>query len=283
MPDTHTAAQAASPSNGTANGGPSKPTSGQRSSPYPSFSLQQSLELTNTIYESYGDNAYVTREQAAALIHQSASSVQSKMSTAVQYGLLALKPKVGYKVSDLFIKWKRPISDEQHKEAMLTAFRNPPLYKALIGQFDGGMLPLAGPLANLLRQNHRIFDTACDEAAQIFIDNATHLGVLGPDKHLRVNATGAPSEQSPPESRGDGGGDDGQFVPVEVMNPNPHAVDGTRIADGLKTPHSQPNAEVLNVKLKGGKTATVIMPHDVTSNDIDLLLEWVELYKKSRD
>lgn len=57
---------------------------------------------------------------------------------------------------------------------------------------------VAGPLANLLRQNHRIYDSACDEAAQIFIANANYLGVLDADKHLRVNGTAPTASTAPP-------------------------------------------------------------------------------------
>lgn len=280
MNDTNTAAPAAAPSNGATDPAAPKAPVAQRSSPYPSFTIQQSLDLTKAIYDNYGSNFDVTREQTAQVLNQSTTSVQSKMSTAVQYGWLTLKPKIGYRVSDLFIKWMRPISEEQKNEAMLTSFRNPGLYQALITKFDGNVLPPANLLANILRQDHRIYDSACDEAARIFIENANFLGVLGSDKHLRLNSRTSNMEQPAPPAGEDGARQDVVVLSAEVVQPRDES--GQR-QKHTPPPPADPETETMVVPLKGKRRASIILPTGMTANDCDLLIDWINVYKKSMD
>lgn len=281
MTDTTSAEQAIVP--GGASQSPAKP-SAQRSSPYPSFTIQQSLEMTRTIYETYGSNFYVTREQVADLLKISSATVQSRMSTAVQYGLLELKPKTGYKVSDLFIKWMRPISDEQQKDALITAFRNPSLYEALIGKFDENVLPPAKPLANILLQNHRIYDAACDEAARIFIENATYLGVLHADRHLRLGSPMAVQEVTSDDPA------DERTAPVsqvpaaaqESSNSRDRTGDGSR-QTFTTHPVSAPEGVPITVALHSKRQATVYLPADATAKDCETVVKWMNLLKETMD
>lgn len=287
MIDTNAAAPAAIPTNGTT-AEAAKPTA-QRSSPYPSYTIQQSLELVKTIYESYGNTVNVTREQAAKLLGVSTSNIQSKMSTAVQYGFLTLKLKEGYMVSKQFIAWARPIDDAQRREALLTAFKSPSLYQALIARFDGNILPLAEPLANLLLQSHRIYEAGCGEAAKVFIDNANYLGLLDADKHLRVNgpAPAAPAPAEDPSSDTD----DVIDPPAVIYSPSSTGGNGGNggsggAGKGTETSRQQfdiPEGVPITVALAGKRKATIYLPADATAKDCETVVKWVTLLKETMD
>lgn len=158
-----------------------------RSVAYPSNTISHCVELTSTLYKLFG-NIYATRENICKQLDISDSHVQTQLSSCVQYGLLDLKPKEGYKPTTLFTKIYKPLPSEKKEDSLLEAFKKPELYKNIIKEYNNQPLTPNG-LSIILFRNHKISENASQLAAKIFLDNATSLGLLGAYSVFNVETT----------------------------------------------------------------------------------------------
>lgn len=254
----------------------------QRSAAYPSYTILDSLGFSERIYKNYGTNYRATREEIADALNYSVGSMTQKVSAAVQYGLLDMKSKEGYQVTDLFVKWYRPISEESKNQALVEAFKNPSLYIDLIDVFEGHVLPPVKPLASILLQKHSISEKACDKAAEIFEENANIISALSKERvlsfetkedieniieyeqeEIEYKVVENSSESLPPseykrnDQSGNKGGDktggDGNH---HGNNPIPH-----------------------NIPLKNKMPAQLLLPSDVSGADFDFIISYIGLIR----
>lgn len=156
-----------------------------RSVAYPSNTIEHCVGLTSDIFKIFG-NVFATREAISKQLEISDSHLQTQLSSCVQYGLLELKSKEGYKQTPLFTKIYKPLQSERKEDALLEAFKNPELYKNIIREHDNQTLTATG-LAIILFRNHRVSDNASTIAAKVFIDNAAALGLINEDNLFSVN------------------------------------------------------------------------------------------------
>lgn len=257
----------------------------QRSSSYPAHTLFYSLEFCEKIYKNYGANYRATREELGDALKASPHTLVLKISAAVQYGLLDMKSKEGYKVSDLFVKYFRPIDESQKKEALLTGFKSPTLYESLINTFDGQILPPEKPLANILLQKHNISEVACEKAAQIFLENAKNLGLLNDENMFSVNSK---INLEPEIAEVD------DFIIEETeISAIPISKDAGTLNSNIRNAESvdrdrddkngftNSSGVVINILLKDRRTAQLGLPNDATSSDLDTIINWIRLMKES--
>lgn len=152
-----------------------------RSVAYPSITISDSIELTNRIYKIFGNITYTSREAISKQLHISESHLQTQISSCVQFGLLELKTKEGYKPTELFIKVRSPLPDENINEVFISIFSNPELYKTLIEQFNGKQLPQEAGLGTILYRRHKVSEKVASFAAKIFIESSIDCGFLKND------------------------------------------------------------------------------------------------------
>ncbi|WP_430909230.1 hypothetical protein [Maribacter sp. 2-571] len=252
----------------------------QRSAAYPSYTILESLDFSERIYKNYGSNYRATREEIAEALNYSVGSLTQKVSAAVQYSLLDMKSKEGYQVTDLFVKCYRPISDDAKKEALLEAFRNPPLYNDLIQVFEGNILPPLKPLANILLQKHSISEKACDKAAEIFQDNAEMLSALTEDRMLVLDC-GAKEiqveefEQEEFEDETPETNFSRAPIPFQEGGQNSKKEESTDSGN-----NNDPNKPIPhNIPLKGKLPAQLLLPSDVSSADFDFIISYIGLIR----
>ena len=154
-----------------------------RSVAYPSNTISHCVSLTERINKHFGNIAYVPREKISKNLEISDSHLQTQLSSCVQYGLLEMKPKEGYKPTPLFTKIYKPLPTENRLEALKQCFFECDLYKAVLGDCKGNVLTQDG-LATILYRNHKVSEPASPVAAKVFLENATELRLIGEDNIL---------------------------------------------------------------------------------------------------
>lgn len=248
----------------------------QRSSPYPSYTLERCIELVATIYNNFGGtNYFAKREEIAQVVGVSAANVQTKVSSAKQYNLLELKSGMGYRPSSLFVSIYRPINEESKKEAIIEAFKSPALYSALIAQYENEMIPSEVPLSNIILHHHNISEGANIKAASIFIENARSLGLLTSENILTlsnkesgmediVEAEDIDSEHNTYSQQ--------QLEKTDFSRNTSEPIPSPASVSGKKIP--------FNIPLKGKRTAQILVPEDVRSTDFDFIINFINLMKQ---
>ena len=255
---------------------------GQRSSAYPSYSLLYCLNLCETIYKTYGTSHRASREELATTLNLSVGNITMKISSCTQYGLLDMKSKEGYKVSDLFVRYYRPINEKQSFDAKLEAFKHPTLYQALIGSFSGGILPPVKPLSNILLQKYSISESACESAASIFIENAKELNLLANDNEFNADGIEKASEIEEVETIEAESYDSNQSSnPQNINIPQIKPQDNSQSNSNPSTGFVPSNGVVINILLKEKRTAQLVLPNDAMAGDLETIINWIRLMKES--
>lgn len=250
----------------------------KRSSPYPSSTIEDSLDFSSKIYKVYGSSYRATREEIAKALNYSSGSLNLKVSSAVQYGLLDLKSKEGYLVSDLFVRWNRPISEEDKSIALIDMFRNPSLYSEVLESFEGNILPPVKPLANVLLQKHNISESACDKAASVFEENAVFINALSSDRRLILD-NGIDSDEEIPHIEV---GSNIKTAVVEI----PHEQERGNQDHNYKNPKEDSgfrgfqDSIPYNIPLKGKRPAQLLVPNDIQSRDFEFIIDFITLMKR---
>lgn len=259
----------------------------QRSAAYPSFTLIDSLELAKKIYKAFSSNYRASREQIAEALGYGRNSVNIKLSTAVQYGLLDMVSKQGYQVTPLFVRWHRPISEQDEQDSLIEAFKQPTLYQKLLQTFEGDILPPLRPLASILLQNHNISEKACDKAAEIFVENAKIVNALNEERLLSFNDVTLEVEEDDEEDIFE---EQEEVLINDIQKPNKNSLvvqkennnsnsqdvnsknqDNKSFKGGNPIPH--------NIPLKNKLPAQLLLPSDVSSADFDFIISYIGLIR----
>ena len=253
----------------------------KRSAAYPSYTIDYCLEICTTIYKNYGTGHRASREELADILGISVGNLTQKVSAAVQYSLLDLKSREGYCVDPLFVQWYRPINEEQRKEALIQAFRSPTLYANLIEAFENSIVPPIKPLASILLQRHNISESACEKAADVFLENANNIGVLDKENRLVFgrNMEVEAEEVFEDYIETDENDESGTKTNVpQIIKPNGS---NHKHSSSMHDNPGDKNGIVINVLLNDRRTAQVILPTDVNSKDCDTIKDWIDMIRKS--
>jgi len=156
-----------------------------RSVAYPSNTIEHCVELTSSIFKYFGF-VFASRLALAKTLDVSESHLQTQLSSCVQYGLLELRSKEGYRHTPLFTKIYKPLPTEKKEDALLEAFKSPELYKAIIKEHNQETLTANG-LSIILFRSHRVAEPAAPLASKIFIENAKALGLMNSDNFFSVD------------------------------------------------------------------------------------------------
>ena len=225
----------------------------QRSVAYPSYSIPACIELVTKIDKTFSDVVYTNRESISKELGLSGGALLMNLSSCVQYNLLELKQNEGYKPTAIFKKIKRPLPDENIRDAYIVCFRDPELYKKLINDFSGKQLPQEGGLANILDRKYGVVGNASSIAAKIFLRNVNFIGLLDEGNILNLENVAALDSSSlddviPPANNG-----------AVVDQKHPLSL----------PPSSTDNSSVeIPVFLKGKRLAKIVLPGDFDDEDV---------------
>lgn len=157
-----------------------------RSVAYPSNTIEHCIKLVSNIYKLFGSSVYIARDQLAKKLSISESHIQTQLSSCVQYGLLELKAKLGYKPTKLFTKIYKPLPNEDVRLSKIEAFRQPELYQKIIAEYDNE-IHTVDALATILFRNYKVSETASTSAAKVFLENAKDLLLLNDDGLFQIS------------------------------------------------------------------------------------------------
>ncbi|HEV3414980.1 MAG TPA: hypothetical protein VG101_21020 [Puia sp.] len=236
-----------------------------RSVAYPSHDIKFCVDLTTKINKVFGNLTFTKRESISKELGIGDSSLQTQLSTCVQYGLLDIKLNFGYKPSSQFTKIYKPLPTEDPKTALIECFQRPALYKALIKQYNGADLPMQAGLATVLYRNHKVSEQASEQAAKIFIQNAKALGLLKDSGLFKVPTAGEVEvievEEIPPEK------DTPPATKPILLNP-PGQLD--------KNPN--PTEVKIPVLLDDGGIAQIVLPNGIKRIDLERIGKVIAAY-----
>lgn len=246
----------------------------KRSNAYPFITLSQSLEIAEVVYKNAG-NSYLSGEQIAKILKRSFGSITQKLGSCVQYGLLELKSKVGYRSAEICKQIFKPINEAEKRKALVECFQKPKLYAELITKFSGSHLPSPQVLPNILDRHHNVFDEAATRASNIFFENLRELNLLNSNNEIALDGQVVmiPTKDEEEDFDQEEVAEDVQEREInrdqsrnrsnEIKNTN----DSTILNDHYKT----------DIPLTEGKKAVLYYPSGLNENDLQLLKGQIDL------
>ncbi len=149
----------------------------ERSTAYPSISLEQALEYSTKLVESYRKNSF-SRQNAVEGIGYTkiTGDTAQKVAALGHYGLLEKTGTGTYRNTELAQRICYFTSEEQKTEDVTTAAQQPKLFRTLIADHQGQSLPTR--LKNILINPHGINPNVADKVAENFKTTLEFAGLL---------------------------------------------------------------------------------------------------------
>ena len=243
--------------------------------PYPAEDIKTSINIVQQIVEQKGTSAVATRNDIAVILGKAESTIILKISACVQYGLL-VKSRTkdgGYISSPLYKSYTEPIYTGDEKKHMLNMFQTPTLYKRLIADLNGQILPNEIGFTNLLKTKYGINANSSERAAKVFFDNARFLNLLDANNRFRFlisvdNTSAIPLKDSNNSASNNTQEKPPNTPPTNTGNKNIPDVDDE-------------NTITIPIPMKDKKSvAYLIFPKNYTDADMDKIARIVKAYKE---
>lgn len=237
----------------------------ERSVSYPGISLQETLAFIEKISRSFIIGQNFTRDDVAAVLEVPGSSIVRQVAAASQFGLLE-KSKEGYKLNDIYKRYKNPINDAERKEILHNLFRSPKIFNDLIQKYNGSAIP--NELKTILIRFHEITEKAAPSVASLFVENAVFIGAIVEDNILAVGI-------APPIENAQRNESISEVEYIEV----PKITDNKSLAssNNLLLLADRSKIEEEKVKLTGSnRYAFIYYPLDLNDKDIEVLKRRIE-------
>lgn len=244
-----------------------KTTQTKRSNSYPSISVAKAVEVTEVIYKNAGNN-FLPVEQIAKLLKKNPVYISQWLSSCVQYGLIELKFKVGYRPAFICKKIFKPFSDIEKNEALIECFKKPKLYQELISKYENHTIPSRSVLPNILDRDHNIYDDAAIKASDAFNDNISDLGLLNKDDELVFSNENQVKINTPEE------------IPEENSLIEFKETQNNKMQGETITVYKKFESEDIlksEIPLTEDKKATLFYPKNINISDIQILKAQIEL------
>lgn len=251
----------------------------QRSSPYPSYTIESCVGLTTKIEKEFSSVRYVPKEDLSKTLNLSGGAFLQQLSSCVQYGLLDLKSGEGYRPSELFKKIKRPLEGENVNDFLIECFKKPELYKKITAEYSDRQLPSQSGLANLLDRSFSIKGQAADSAAKVFMKNLSALGLIGEGNILRIESY-IPFVEEGSESDDSVTPDESAVVEKhnKALMVQAKSVNGAESSDGKAA--KEPSSEIIEIPvyLKDKRKAALTIPKDFSDDDMRRVVRVLSAY-----
>jgi hypothetical protein len=231
-----------------------------RSVAYPSYTIHSCFELTSKIDKIFTDVVYTPREDISERLGISGGAFLMQLSSCVQYDLLEIKSKDGYKPTAIYKKMKRPLPDENVNDFFLECLQAPELYKKLINDFKDRQLPQLEGFANILDRKYGVVGNASLQAAKIFLKNLAALELISVDNIFKIEGGITPVEEVLP------GDYTAKEEPIQIQSHKvtllqaPHTENASTLNSNLKT-------KEIPIFLKDNREAKIIVPIDFDDED----------------
>lgn len=245
----------------------------EKSALYPSSTISECIDFIKAV-DSFRSKtvAYAAVAEKYGLKSVSTRSFTQKIGSAKQYGLITTNSST-IQLTELARRILYPCSDDLNN-LKKECFQLPPLYAALLEEYEGKALPQASMLGNLLLSKYRITRTAKDLAADVFLKNANELGCIRAGV-LSCSIDAEPSENmekidTPPEKNSES-----EFL--AAANEFETASATSPIAQGTASDYITQTYPV-----ESGKVAQIIIPIDSTPDDLFAIRDLLEVIMKRK-
>ncbi len=240
----------------------------EKSVKYPFYSLKECLDYLSTIHEIAGKKEAPVESVLSRLNITSKNNRRFSYltSSAEIFGLIE-KTNVGLKPTEMGTLILYPPNGEVERKKLLgQAFKLPILYQKVIERYDKTILPNNDILKNIF-YNLGIARIVLDNAVSSFLESAQYAGVLDSNNRLNVSDIETSNETQKPQ----------QQEPVNSIKLN-------QAAPPSETP---PRTDVQEVEIgydkfeittSTGKKASIILPTDISKQDIDRLKKHLGVY-----
>lgn len=228
-----------------------------RSAQYPNITIEDAIVFVTQLKNAF-TNSQFTLEDAVSVLKK--TGIQREIGACVQYGLLDRQIGKGYKLSPRVNVIINYVTEEEKRNALIESFKTPKLYLELIERFKGHVIPQEQQLKAILTRFHSITEDAAPRCGEIFVQNATFVGLL--NEH-RILAEISQIEPISVESNS-------QYTPPLVTQ----AKQTGSVPPGNQQPLllEEINDSVdLKIHLSEKKVAHLIYPGNVNERDIQIL------------
>lgn len=146
-------------------------------SPYPDETLMICLDRMELVTDNYDINEIITKEQIAKTIGRDPTSLTLFYSSIVQYSIAESIKGKGYKVTNLFKRYKATDGKEK-LDAIRVMFGNPPLYAEIISRYNFRPLPADDIFRSILVDEYKINENSVATALKVFRSNIDKLNYI---------------------------------------------------------------------------------------------------------
>lgn len=242
----------------------------ERSASYPGISLQNAILFSTDISRSFPSSQVVTREDIAATLNKSVSSIFREVAACVQFDLFK-KDKEGYKISPLLKTIQNYLSEDEKTKNLIHAFSSPKLYAELIEKFNGHVIPKE--LKTHLIRFHKIAEKVAQSAADTFLESGIFVGVINPENSiLNLNGIIINKEKEPVHK-------EAETIVQNTVLPIDEGI-GKEIIVNKKEQILIPeilNEEKAKIRLTENKFCYLIYPNNLNQKDVMIIRKQVEM------
>lgn len=236
---------------------------------YPSVTIAESIEFVKVV-DSFKARTVSYSEVAKkyGLTSVTTKSFTQKIGSAKQYGLISTSNST-IRITDLCQQILYPTSDNQN--VLKECFKLPPLYAALIKEYEGKAIPNEDILANLLMSKYEISRAAKNIAARVFIQNADELGLI----KAGVFSCGCEAETN------ESGYIDNQREDINLLE-DENVFQSQQMAS-RQTDKSVSGDYITQIfPVESGKIAKIIIPIDASEDDLYAIRDLLEVVMKRK-
>lgn len=138
---------------------------------YVSRDHRSMVEFISNVYKNLGHSNYHTNKEIATVNGLSPDSIKQHLTSGQQYGLLEIKHRIGYKITDLFKRIYLPINELERKAAIVESLKTPSTYQQLFKEYEYHVVPPISGIKNHFVRHIHLAENIAEKAAQVFIDN----------------------------------------------------------------------------------------------------------------
>jgi hypothetical protein len=215
---------------------------------YPVRELKYIIEFVTKIYNELGANQFHSKEDIAKIHNLSPEYIKKPLSTCQQYRLLDLKHGVGYKVSALFVKIHKPLSEDERLSAIIESIRSIEIFNKLIQDYSGHSVPSLSGISNNIHRGFDLKTQIAQKVAELFVRNLNDFNLVDLSGQLTLKPNVKKQEQEKPK-------------------------------DDVVNPPDEKNSVVINIPLKDGRKAYITIPENYTSADLLKISKFVDALK----
>lgn len=165
------------------------------SMPFPVDTVDESVEFLSKLVSVRGETMTKARDISLATGIPE-GSLPLIISTACQYGIMENVHGMGYRPTPLYREIVSPTFEHERAMAIYSTLTNPPLYKKIIDEFNGKILPNEKGFSNYLTTKFSFKSYAIPKIVRAFfanfkdaIDQNNRLRLIEPLKINNMNTT----------------------------------------------------------------------------------------------